>query len=79
MPPPMRTVSFKLPISLDEALSELARQRNVSRSELLREAIESLANRKRPSVTSAVDALGLGIDGPADLSTNPRHLSGFGK
>jgi Arc/MetJ-type ribon-helix-helix transcriptional regulator len=79
MPIPMRTVSFKLPQKLDEALDELARKRNATRSELVREAIEALAKGKRRSVTAAVEARTLGVDGPADLSSNPKHLAGYGK
>lgn len=76
---PMRTVSFKLPEQLDDALSDLARRRNSSRSALVREALEGLAAGGRRSVTAAVDALVGPLDGPADLSTNPKHLASYGK
>jgi predicted transcriptional regulator len=76
---PMRTVSFKLPEQLDDALSDLARRRKSSRSALVREALEVLAAGGRNSVTAAVDALVRPLDGPADLSTNPKHLVGYGK
>ena len=76
---PMRTVSFKLPEALDEALSDLARRRKSSRSALVREALEVLATGGRRSVTAVVDELIGALDGPADLSTNRKHLSGYGK
>lgn len=76
---PMRTVSFKLPEQLDDALSDLARRRNSSRSALVREALEALAAGERRSVTTIVDELVGPLDGPVDLSTNPRHMSGYGK
>ena len=76
---PMRTVSFKLPEHLDDALSDLARRRKSSRSALVREALEGLASGGRRSVTAAVDALLGPLDGPTDLSTNPRHMVGYGK
>ena len=76
---PMRTVSFKLPEHLDDALSDLARRRRSSRSALVREALAGLATGGRPSVTAAVDALVGPLDGPTDLSTNPKHLSSYGK
>ncbi len=79
MPPPMRTVSVKLPERLDDALSELARRRNVGRSTLVREALETLATGQRRSVTAIADELVGTIDGPADLSTNPKHMTGYGK
>lgn len=76
---PMRTISFKLSEQLDNALSNLARLRKSSRSAILREALEALSAGKRRSVTAAVDALGSSFDGEADLSTNPRHMAGYGK
>ncbi len=75
----MRTVSFKLPEALDDALSELARRRKSSRSALVREALEVLATESRRSVTAVVDELIGALDGPADLSTNSKHLRGYGK
>ena len=76
---PMRTVSFKLPEQLDDALSDLARRRRASRSALVREALQGLAAGGRHSVTAAVDALVGPLDGPADLSTNPKYLTGYGQ
>ena len=76
---PMRTVSFKLPEHLDDALSDLARRRKSSRSALVREALDHLTSGGRRSVTAAVDALLRPLDGPPDLSTNPRHMVGYGK
>lgn len=75
----MRTVSFKLPEELDDALNELARSRGASRSALVREAIESLAKGKRRSVTSVAGNLVGSVEGPTDLATNSKHLSGYGK
>jgi predicted transcriptional regulator len=76
---PMRTVSFKLPEQLDETLTRLARSRKSSRSALVREALESLAKGKRRSVTAAVDELIAPLEGPADLSTNRKHMDGYGR
>jgi len=79
MADPMRTVSFKLPRRLDDALDEQARRRKSSRSALVREALETLATGERRSVTAAVDALVGTFEGPANLSTQPRHMAGYGK
>ena len=76
---PMRTVSFKLPQALDEALSDLARRRKSSRSALVREALERLASSGRRSVTAVVDDLIGDLEGPSDLSTNPKHMRDYGK
>ena len=79
MADPMRTVSFKLPGRLDDALSQLARRRKASRSSLVREAIEALAKGGRRSVTALVDEVVSGVEGPSDLSSNPKHMAGYGK
>ncbi len=76
---PMRTVSFKLSERLDDAVSDLARRRKSGRSALVREALEALVKGKRRSVTAAVDELVAPVVGPADLSTNPKHMVGYGR
>lgn len=76
---PMRTVSFKLPEQLDNELSALAKRRGSSRSALVREALQTLSASRRRSVTAAVDELIGTVDGPQNLSTNPRHMRGYGR
>jgi len=76
---PMRTVSFKLPKSLDEALDALARSRGESRSAVVREALEVLAKGRRRSVTALAGDLVGSVEGPADLATNRKHMVGYGK
>lgn len=76
---PMRTVSFKLPESLDDALTDIARARKSSRSAIVREALESVAKAKRRSVTALAGSLVGSLDGPSDLATNSKHMSGYGK
>jgi len=76
---PMRVVSMKLPAELDDLLTELSEARQVSRSMVLREALASYARRPVTSVTSAIgDRVG-SLQGPRDLSTNPKHMQGFGE
>jgi len=77
MAAPMRTVSFGLPEDLDDALSELARSRGASRSSVVREALEALANGKRRSVAALAGDLVGSVDGPVDLATNRKHMSGY--
>lgn len=79
MPAPMRTVSFKIPEDLDDALNDLARTRKSSRSALVREALESMAKGKRRSVTALAGTLVGSVEGPSDLATNRKHMSGYGK
>jgi len=75
----MRTVSFKLPKDLDDALDELARSRGASRSAIVREALESLAKGKRRSVTTLAGDLVGSVEGRSDLATNRRHMARYGK
>jgi predicted transcriptional regulator len=72
----MRTVSFKVPASLDDAIRELARSRRTTRSALFREALENLTRSERLSFTAAADALVQLREGPEDLSSNPAYLEG---
>lgn len=79
MATPMRTISFKLPADLDDALGELARQRRSTKSELVREGLEAFTKRKRLSVTASAGSLVGSLDGPRDLSTGGRYMAGYGK
>jgi predicted transcriptional regulator len=75
----MRIVSLKLPANLDRELTKIARRRNASRSAVLREALESFARGSQRSVTAAAADLVGSLRGPRDLSTSPKHLSGYGE
>jgi len=79
MAPAMRTVSFKLPEHLVDAVSGLAARRKCSRSSLAREALELLTATNHHSVTAQAGDLVGSLDGPPDLATNARHLADFGK
>ena len=76
---PMRTVSFKLPEALDDALTDLAQRRNVSRSAVVRESLAALATDTHRSVTALAGSLVGSLEGLPDLSTNPAHMTGYGK
>lgn len=78
MSPPMKTVSLKLPEELDRALTALARRRQSSRSALLREAIEAMTRPERSTVGELASDLAGSLSGPKDLSSSPRHTSGYG-
>ena len=76
---PLKTVSFKLSEELDKALTDLARLRKSSRSALVREALAAFEIGPARSVTSAAGRIVGSLEGPGDLSSNPRHMDGYGK
>lgn len=80
----MKTISLKLPESLDARLSKLARRRGASKSHVAREALEAfLENGQRrgngPSALELASELCGCVEGTGDLSHNRKHMEGFGK
>lgn len=64
--------------------SQLAKQRDETESEVVRHAIEKLAeaDSKSPSVLDLLKktkAIGIVKNAPPDLSTNPKYLEDFGR
>jgi predicted DNA-binding protein len=79
----MKTVSLKLPDALDGRLSVFIRKRKVSKSVVIREALEAYLARESEAepnsfLEAARDLCGH-VDGPVDLSTTPKHLDGDGQ
>ena len=79
----MKTISLKVDPFVDDELTRLARKRGASKSELVREAIQTLLQkRKEPQAASCLDLAGdlVGrVAGPSDLSSNSAYLEGFGE
>lgn len=79
----MRTISFKVPDSLDQELTAAAKDRQVSKSALAREALEHfLTNGRKRRKRSAHDLMKRWIGPPSglgDLSYNEKYMKGFGK
>ena len=80
----MKTLSVKVPKSLDVALAAEARRRGTSKSALLRDGAETLLRGRRgrgkPSCFDlAADLAGCVDGGPPDLATNKRYMEGFGQ
>ena len=80
----MTTLTLKLPEELADKLTEEARQKHLSKSEVARDALTRYLGRgKKSSRTSCYDLaepfVGCVKDGPADLSTNKDYLKGFGQ
>ncbi len=80
----MQTISLKLSDAMAKKLDIATHKIGISKSELLRSLIEDyLANKKgKKSPVSfldlAEDICGC-LNGPTDLSTNPKHFEDFGK
>lgn len=80
---PMAILTVKLPELLDQRLSATASRRGVSRSQLVREAIEQslrvVSNEEQPSCLDlAGDLIGV-HSGPRGLSHDKSYLKGYGK
>ncbi|MCY4477055.1 MAG: ribbon-helix-helix domain-containing protein [Gammaproteobacteria bacterium] len=79
----MTTVSLKLPDPLALQLTETARRKSMSKSALIRDALEAyLLNdksvRNGSALALAADFQGM-FAGPEDLSINREHLRNFGR
>ncbi len=79
----MTTLTLKIPEDVDGELTRLAHREGVSKSSLVREAVSAFLTRKRKPgkasfLTLAEDLAGC-VEGPEDLSCNPRHLDAYGR
>ncbi len=76
----VKTITVKLPHVLATWLSRRATELGRSQSELVREALEQSRRGESSSTCHDLVADTCGsIDGPSDLSTNRKHLTGFGE
>lgn len=78
----MVTLTVKLPDALAAKLEALVRRRGQRRSEIVREAIERVVEEEpessKPSVYDLAKDLIQPGSGPKDLSSNPKHMRGYG-
>jgi Ribbon-helix-helix protein, copG family len=80
----MVTMTVKLPPATSARLSAAARVRRVSKSQIVREALEKHlkynGKSRRPTFGELAGHLAGSLKGgPGDLSTNPKHMEGFGE
>ena len=77
----MDSLTIKLPRQLSERVARLAKKRHISRSALVREALEALTTEgdRETFIERASQSVGRGKDLPADILTNPRHMQGYGR
>jgi metal-responsive CopG/Arc/MetJ family transcriptional regulator len=72
-------ISIKLPRALSARVSRLAQQRKVSRTEIVRDALEQYLNAHGETEGRELTDLKGCLKGlPRDLSSNPRHLAAYG-
>lgn len=78
----MKALSIKLPEPMLSSLVQQAMEKSVSQSDIVRAALAAyLSSDQAQAQSAAAQAArwaGLG-DGPSDLSTNPKHMKGFGQ
>lgn len=78
----MSTISLKVPETLEAELRAAAHRRGVSKSALVREAIQSYlltaekSERPESALSQVTDLVGA-FSGPADLSVGKNYLDGF--
>ena len=79
----MKTTSIKLDEDLENKVNYLSKKKGISKSMLVREALaEYLSNNEiktKSSFSALAKDLSGSLEGPTDLSTNPKYLSNFGK
>lgn len=76
----MESMSIKLPRVLSAKVARLAKRRNVSRTEVVRDALEAYTAQQGTTAGSVVSDLKGCLKGlPRDLSTNRKHLEGYGE
>lgn len=84
----MAVISLKLSDALDAELARQSQRRRLSKSELVRRALSAFLQADQtgqddefaPSAGDLLaDLVGCCEGAPADLSSNPAHLQGFGE
>jgi hypothetical protein len=80
----MERINVRVDESLKRELEAEAREKGVRPSDIVRQVLEQHARERSPRPNARELAERLGILGcakglPADLSTNPEHMEGFGR
>lgn len=79
----MKTISLKLTEGMDQKLAAIAQKQRTTKSNVMRLALQMfLGDDSEGRTGSCLDLAGdlVGrVDACSDLSTNPTHMTGFGK
>ncbi|MCE9547562.1 MAG: ribbon-helix-helix domain-containing protein [Planctomycetia bacterium] len=77
-------ITLRVDESLQQRLEIVARAAGKSESQIVRDALEVFLDKQPPQATcfdvaQEAGLIGCVADSPADLSTNPKHMEGFGR
>ena len=80
----MERINVRVDQRLKEELEAEARERGVSPSDVVRQALQEHMRQRTPresclDIARRIGILGIYKDTPHDLSTNPEHMEGFGR
>ena len=80
----MERINVRVNLQLKRQLEAEARERGVSPSDIVRQALEEHMQNRTPresayELATRSGSLGSARGLPADLSTNPKHMEGFGR
>jgi predicted DNA-binding protein len=81
----MRTITIKVPEELARRLEKRAERLGISKSALVRESVQNALQNEDAEAAQASaydlmkDGCGCVDSGIGDLSTNPKHMEGFGR
>ena len=77
----MKTLSVELPEPLARWIERRSKKLNCTQSEVVCEALERerAGNNRAQSCRDLLEEINGEFDGSKDLSTDPKHLEGFGK
>lgn len=80
----MDRINVRLEERVKQQLESEARLKGVSPSAIVRQAIEEHLKRQQPvescyDLAKRLGLIGVFKGGPSDLSTNPKHMEGFGR
>ena len=74
-----KTLTIRLEEDLAVSLGREARRSNRSKGRVVRDALKEHLRKDRPNALDALNKYAGIMNGPADLSTNRRYLSGLGR
>jgi metal-responsive CopG/Arc/MetJ family transcriptional regulator len=80
----MERINVRVDQRLKQELEAEAREKGVSPSDIVRQALEEHVKQRTPretclDIARRIGILGIYKDAPPDLSTNPEHMEGFGR